>query len=64
MMHSYFNIDKLYASLFNIKVALFSGSVVAGMCLDKWKKYKWTTLIIYTSCFVSTLVYTFTLKLR
>ena len=52
---NYFNIIYL-----NIQI----GSVVAGMCLDKWKKYKWTTLIIYASCFISTLVYTFTLKLR
>lgn len=41
-----------------------AGSVFAGMCLDKWKKYKWTTLVIYASCLISTLVYTFTLKLR
>lgn len=44
-----------------IVVAGMMGSVVGGWCLDKFKKFKYTTVAVYFFSFLGMLSFTFTI---
>ncbi|CAD6189913.1 unnamed protein product [Caenorhabditis auriculariae] len=47
-----------------IVVAGMLGSVVGGICLDKFKKFKLTTILVYLFSFVGMISFTFTIDLN
>ncbi|XP_028677276.1 feline leukemia virus subgroup C receptor-related protein 2-like isoform X2 [Erpetoichthys calabaricus] len=46
-----------------IVVSGMAGSLICGICLDKTKKYKQTTLIVYVMSLIGMVIYSFTLNL-